>query len=104
MQRLAVEEAADRARGLTNRSHPVGTTERRGCEVVATGAETWTASLGAMGATGTADVSAIATDALERAGSKTPGTAAARAADVRPRTRKDRNRADITRPASVAGG
>lgn len=29
MQRLAVEEAAERASGLTSRSQPVGTTERR---------------------------------------------------------------------------
>ena len=49
-------------------------------------------------------VSAILTGACGRAGSNTPGTAAASAAEASPRTTKDRNRADITRPASVAGG
>ena len=106
MQRLAVEEAAERANGLTSRSQPVGTTERRRGWMATGVAGCCTTSVGAGAIRGleSAGVSAILTDASDRAGSNTPGTAAARAAEARPRITKDRNRADITRPASVAGG
>lgn len=111
MQRLKAVEAAERASGLTSRSQPSGTLERRRSTITGSGARVdrnapegepsgadgavmGTAGGRETGTTGSAaGAISITSDeddaarAAEGAGSNTPGTRAASAADKIPRER-----------------